>query len=213
MRLFLASHKFSGHEAEAKNLYKNCQKVALILNAQDTAEYAELRPQKVADELAIWQNLGVNAEELDLREYYDRPDALAEDFRQYDGVWARGGNCFELRMAMLKSGADKLIKKCLADDSIVYGGYSAGVCILGKTLQGLDLCDDITSVKKTHGSLEWSGLGVTSYTIVPHFESDHPESLDIDRVVDYLTQHNINYKTLRDDQVLLINGQKQEVLG
>ena len=40
--------------------------------------------------------------------------------------------------------------------------------------------------------------------ILPHYKSDHPESEDIDKEVEYCDKNNIPYKTLRDGEVMIL---------
>lgn len=89
---------------------------------------------------------------------------------------------------------------------MLYGGYSAGVCILGPTLRGLDIVDRPS--EKPYGDYRtiWEGLGILGYVIVPHFESDHPESEASGRVVAFLEQHKIPFKPLRDGEVIIIDS-------
>ena len=62
-------------------------------------------------------------------------------FTQILGV--RGGNTFVLAQAMKLSGFGEIIKKYYKENkNVLYGGYSAGVCVLGTTLKGIHLTDD-----------------------------------------------------------------------
>lgn len=212
MKLFLASYKYGAHQSVAQELFGTCDRIGVISNALDTPPYLELRSQKVEEAIHEWKKMGLNAEEIDLRDFVGKNSELEEYLTGFDGVWVRGGNCFELRLVMQESGFDKVINQRLQQGSIIYGGYSAGVCILGKTLRGLELCDDIDSVQSAHNRLIWDGLGVIGDTIVPHYKSDHPESADIDRVIEYLDKNNIGYIALRDSQVLVVDGDRQEIL-
>jgi dipeptidase E len=45
--------------------------------------------------------------------------------------------------AMKLSGFDEILKERVKSDrDIIYGGYSAGICILGPTLKGIHIADD-----------------------------------------------------------------------
>ena len=94
-----------------------------------------------ARNLSELQTLGCDVEILDLREYFGQSEALAEKIATLRGVWVRGGNTFVLRQAMKLSGFDRIIQTLERDD-FVYGGYSAGVCVLAPWLDGLQLVDN-----------------------------------------------------------------------
>lgn len=87
----------------------------------------------------------------------------------------------------------------------MYLGYSEGICILGPTIKGIHLIDDINS--KLHGDyqINWNGLNIIDYFIVPHYKSDHPETKLADKAVNYLKREKIKFKTLRYGDVIIIN--------
>jgi dipeptidase E len=105
---------------------------------------------------------------------------------------------------MYLSGFDKLLVEKNNDANFVYGGYSAGICILSPSLKGLELVDP--SNKKVYSNNPetiWDGLGIVDYSFAPHYKSDHPESGDIDRVVDYFIKNKILFKALKDGDVII----------
>ena len=71
-----------------------------------------------------------------------------------------------------------------------------------KSLQIVDNPDD-KPYKKLQETI-WEGLNFLEYMILPHYDSDHPESEDIDKEVEYCKQNNIPFKTLRDGEVIII---------
>jgi len=107
---------------------------------------------------------------------------------------------------MKLSGFDKVLKELIDSKfDMIYGGYSAGVCILAKSLKGLEIDDDLT--QKPYGDDKdtiWEGLSVLDYVPVPHYQSDHPESAMIEKVVEYYKENNIPFKTLHDGEVIII---------
>ena len=50
----------------------------------------------------------------------------------------------------------------------------------------------------------WEGLGLFDYIILPHYKSDHPESADVDKEVEFAKKNNIPFKTLKDGEVIII---------
>jgi dipeptidase E len=51
------------------------------------------------------------------------------------------------------------------------------------------------------------------YAIAPHYESDHPESAAVGRLVTHFIDEHIVFIALRDGQALVIDGEHQEVVG
>ena len=110
-----------------------------------------------------------------------------------------------LRQAMKLSGFDNILKNLVKKNNILYGGYSAGVCVLAPTLKGMDIIDN-PAVKPYGNQSEviWDGLGILNYSIIPHYKSDHPESENAEKVVKYMIENKILFKALKDGEVIII---------
>lgn len=158
-------------------------------------------------ELEALTALGFEAEELDLRRYFG--DAEVRDALEgYDLLWVRGGDVFTLRYSLATSGADEAIIALLREDAVVYGGYSAGPCVLAPNLAGLENVDHPEYVKLLYGAEPlMSGLGVLDYCIVPHVSSPgHPETTACDLLAERYREAGTPHRTLRDGEVLIIDG-------
>lgn len=188
-------------------------RVAIITNAADYRDETGII-ERLDQEINHFKSYGLTADRLDLREYFgDTTGNLHKRLRQYSLVWARGGNSFILRRAMQQSGFDEIIVDMLANDEVVYGGYSAGACVMTPTLLGIDLCDDPNIVPEGYNQeIIWNGLGLVDYSIVPHYKSDHPESAMLDETVYFLEDRGIPFKTLCDGEALLVIDDQAEFL-
>ena len=51
----------------------------------------------------------------------------------------------------------------------------------------------------------YDGLGILDFVPVPHYKSEHPESKLVDKVVELFNKNNINYRTLKDGDVIIQN--------
>jgi len=166
----------------------------------------EERKRYEDNDVSDLKQLGFLVELLDLRNYFNKQIELEGRLKEYDIIWVCGGNTFVLVQAMKLSGFDIIIKR-LYDDKvdIVYGGFSAGVCVLGPTLKGIHLVDD--PYEKPYGEQHdviWDGLGIFDYVIVPHYKSEHFESDAIEEVVQYLIENKIFFIALRDGEIIVI---------
>jgi len=208
MRFYLSSYKIGNATDQLKTLLPAAnRKVAYISNALDWSSDLERRKRNAQSDIEQLQrlNLGLEIERLDLREYFGRQPELKSKVLQFGTIWVCGGNTFVLRQAMKLSGFDNVLRELYASGAdMLYGGYSAGICILAPTLQGVDIVD--TPSVKPYGDIEtlWDGLGILNYSIVPHFESNHPESEAAGRSAAYLKEQNIPFRTLRDGEVIVI---------
>ncbi|MDP2586287.1 MAG: Type 1 glutamine amidotransferase-like domain-containing protein [Candidatus Komeilibacteria bacterium] len=212
MRLYLSSYGLGNHPEKLTALFKGNKKVALILNARDGYSKEE-RQMKCFEHLEGLNKIGLIASEIDLKKFFGKTAELKNELLNYEGLCVSGGNTFLLRRAMRESGFDIIIKELLAEDKIIYAGYSAGGCVLSPTLRGLEIVDDVNAVQQIYGQEPiWEGLNILPYSFTPHYHSNHPESAAIDRTVEFFKQEKMPFKTLTDGQVIIINGAKEEII-
>jgi dipeptidase E len=183
------------------------RRTVVIANALDDAPDG-IRRAGVDRERAALGELGFDAAELDLRDYFGDEGRLRRDMSSVALAWLRGGNVFMLRYALRRSGGDTIFRGLLAEDALVYAGYSAGPCVLSPSLRGLEAVDDADAVTRIYGSQPvWDGLVLLDEAFVPHYQSPgHPETAAIGQVAERYRAAGIPHRTLRDGQALLING-------
>lgn len=212
MRMYLSSYKFGNHTDALKMLAFDVHRVAIIMNAVDFGG-----PERVTDSVektkVEFANLGLEGEQLDLREYFGKKTKLEEKLKEYGMVWVHGGNVFILRRAYQQSGFDEILKTRLTEDSLVYAGYSAAIVVIGPTLKGVEIVDDPSITPKGYREItNLDGLGLLKYVVAVHYKSEHPETKLVDKYILYCEKHNIAYKPLRDGEVLIINGTEEKIL-
>lgn len=202
MKFYLSSYKI-GKESDRLKELASGKKIGFIPNSLD---YVELKARQESNvkNMKDLSDLGIDVEMLDLQDYFGKKEELKKKIDILGGVWIRGGNTFILRQAMKLSGFDEIIKNIDRDD-FLYGGYSAGICILAPSLKALQIVDkpDIMPYEESKEVI-WDGLGLLDYIILPHYKSDHHESADIDKEVEFCEKNNISFKTLRDGEAIII---------
>jgi dipeptidase E len=211
MRMYLSSFRLGDHPEHLRRLVGPGKRVAVIANAIDEVrpgDDADRRALAVQAEIDALAGLGLEADELDLREHFDGGPGLRAALQPYGAVWVPGGNTFMLRYAMSVSGADDILVDLVRRDAIVYSGYSAGPCVLAPSLRGVEHCDDPEAVVRTYDApVVWSGLGLLDYAIVPHVNSPgHPETELVAVVARYYREQGVPHTTLRDGQALVVEG-------
>jgi len=205
MYTYLSSFSVGNRARELRSLVR-VPKAAVIANALDHNEGGDLRRSFAQNEIAALQTLGFEAHELDLREYFDNPKELRRRLETVGLVWATGGNVFLLRRAMKQSGLDRCIEEYRRRDDFVYGGFSAGACVAAPTLRGCELVDTLNvSVRGYGDEVVWDGLGLVPYSIVPHFESDHPDAALVTAMIRHFVQNGMPYVTLRDGDAIVVS--------
>lgn len=207
MKLYLSSYEIGNHPDLLQNLIGKNKKTAMIPNALDFATDLERRSKSEGREIESLKELGLSVDRLDLKDYFEKEELLRKKISEYGLIWVIGGNTFLLRSAFEQSGFDNIIIEFSKDESkkdIVYGGFSAGCCVISRTLKGLELVDEPKTVKDIYKKkIIWEGLGLINYTFVPHYRSDHPESGQVEDVINYLEENKIPYKAVRDGEVLI----------
>lgn len=205
MRAFLSSYGFGNFSDELLKLTTG-RRCVIIGNAGDH-KTVEDRAEKMRIEHEQLDAVGFESIELDLRDYFEDQSGLEEILRNCDLLWVRGGNSFNLIKALVKTGADKIIKKLLEEDSIVYGGYSAGAVIMQNDLHGVEFVDDPYDIPELYDhEIVWSALGLLPYYVVPHYQSEHVESELVEKTAEFYVENDIPFRPLRDGEVIVING-------
>lgn len=202
MKLYISSFGIGRQPEALKAILPEHPKAVYISNAIDRyGDNDRARARKEADMQEL-RDIGASVEPLDLREYFGKHSELAEKINGIDLIWVSGGNTFDLRIAMRLSGFDDTLRDLTSKD-IVYGGYSAGICVLSKTLHGYDITDTPEGNPYGHETL-WDGIGLIDWMFVPHFESDHDESEDATKEVAQYEAQGMPYKTLKDGEAFIV---------
>jgi dipeptidase E len=199
VRLFLASSSPATPAPELVDLVGAGARVAVVANAQDGAG-GGARRRVLDEEHRLLDRLGFSSFELDLRRHFRRRGRLAGALAQADLLWVTGGNVFILRDALGRSGLDRLLAPRLAEDSLAYAGFSAGACVCGPSLRGLELADELPRRRKPR----WDGLGLVTFSVVPHYRSGTDVAREIEAVVGFLRARGMSYRALRDGEALVI---------
>jgi dipeptidase E len=208
MKMYLSSYRLGDNPQLLTDLVGENKKVVVIANAIDFGNDSERRKTGVQREIDDLTKLGLQPEELDLRNYFGKPQELEKKLFGYGILWVRGGNTFILRRAFKESGMDHWLISQKDNKELVYAGYSAGVCILSPTLKGLEFVDDPDTTPDGYSQEAiWDGLGLISFAFAPHFESPgHPETEAVGREIEYYKKGGVEYKALHDGEVIVIDN-------
>ena len=190
-------------------------RMAVITNALDYISFedqlAYCREAQDLDE--YFAGFGFDPSLIDLRYYFGRREALRAMLLRHRIVWAVGGNAFLLRRAMRDSGFDLLIGELL-EAGVIYAGWSAGACVAGDSLRAVGQMDatNVSASGYTTSDIIWEGLGLVPFTVLPHFQSEHPEASSAAAAAAWAEEREIPHRTLRDGDVLLAIGGSEPVL-
>ena len=214
MRLYLSSYRFGSARDRLAALVPAGARVAVVSNALDLIPDESRRSyaRNVHDPLADLAEMGLSPFDLDLRRWFGDAAGLERELADVQMVWAVGGNTFLLRRAMAQSGLDAILQRRLAEDSLAYGGWSAGACVAGPSLRGIDLMDAPDEVADGYAPAPiYDGLGLVDFVIVPHFASEHPEADAASVSAAWLARQGLAHRTLRDGEAIVRVGDEVEV--
>ena len=101
-----------------------------------------------------------------------------------------------------------MLHRLLEEDALVYGGYSAGPCVLGPTIDVFARTDDPREVERVYDeAATTTGIGVLDLVVIPHVESpEHPASPALTALADECESNGRHVVRLRDGEVLTIDG-------
>ncbi len=206
MKYYLSSFGFGDHISVLHQRLKPHAKVGFIVNAGDNKSpddriiSNQTRLQELLDQ---WRDAVI----LDLQDYFGKTEELRAHMSGLDMIRVKWWNTFVLRKAMALCGCDTILQEFHETNyPIVYGWYSAGVCILSPTLKYLDIVDNpnIHPYPQMQKTLR-DGLNIIPYCVAPHYRSDHSESADIEKEVQRMIDHKVLFKALRDSEVIIID--------
>ncbi|GAA3352451.1 peptidase E [Saccharopolyspora gregorii] len=180
-------------------------KAGVVLNALDGAGSSRARVH--AREARTFESFGYSCEELDLRDYSAAGEDLSRRLADLDLIWAAGGNAFVLARAMTRVGFRDALLVQLPRPEFVYGGYSAGACVAGPDLRGIDLIDDPTTLPAGYppGTAP-ECLRLVPHRIVPHWRSAHAEAEGAERAAAHLADRGLLHRCLRDGEVVNVDA-------
>ena len=210
MKLYLSSYRIGTDRSALAELAGPPGRAGIVFNALDG--FAD-RLRIFAREWDDLSSLGFECEELDLRSYFDDLEGLSDRLSHLQFLWVVGGNTFVLARAMAQTRLGEALHGPLSEGRLIYGGYSAGSCVATPDLEGIQLMDDPAVIPLGYSeNVAPLTLHLVPWRIVPHWRSDHPESADAEKAVEYLRQSGLDFRTLRDGEALIVaNGETRIV--
>jgi dipeptidase E len=208
VKLYLSSFRMGSDRDALRDLVGRAGRAgraALVFNACDV--YGDNQLRNLEREAEDITSLGFECEELDLRTFFEDFEGLRNRLETYDLLWVVGGNSFVLAKAMTQSRFEQAAFEPLDDGRLVYAGYSAGICVTAPDLEGIGLMDEPDELPDGYPKdVRATTLGWLPWRIVPHWRSQHPEAPLADLAVEHLLHSSLPFRTLRDGQAIVVEG-------
>jgi dipeptidase E len=204
MKFYLSSYKIGNETEKLKKLVLK-GKIGYIPNALDFSWADPKRRNKhIEKDIDSLRELGFKVKLINLCDYFGKIKELKQIIEELGAIFISGGNVFVLRQAMKLSGLDKILKEFPDSSNFLYSGYSAAGCVLSPDLKAYEIVDKIDTPYIESKEVIWEGLGFIDFAFIPHWDSDHPESADVEKEIAYCKKNNIPYKAIRDGEVIII---------
>ncbi len=204
MKYYLSSYEIGKETEKLKSLIPK-GKVGYIPNARDyTGVDLDRYVNRSKKDMDSLRELGIEVEMINLCDYFGRGDKLKKKIEEIGAIFISGGNVFVLRQAMKLSGLDKILKELQNERSFLYAGYSAAGCVLSPSLKSYEIVDKTDTPYEGQKEVIWNGLGLIDFAFMSHWDSDHPESADVEKEIAYCQENNISYRAIRDGEVIII---------
>ena len=215
MRLYLASRSIGNHGDRLLELVGENKKVIHINNAKDCYKPRDYEEKNV-EIREMFGDMGLEVVMLDLRKYFGKKEELGKfvDGEKPGLIFASGGNTFILRRAMRQSGFDEILKRDLMKDKYVYAGGSAGSVVMGPSLEGFQDDDNPKKIPEGYGyepETTWEGLGIIGERIIPHADADFGWK-SARKLEKEFREKGWKYEMMNDSDVLVVDGERREVL-
>ncbi len=213
MKLYLSSQRLGNHDKKLLELVGDNKNVVVIANALDDKSKKH-RDDRVRKEIIMLKDLGLQPEELDLRDYFGKGEELGKYIKNKSLIWIRGGNVFILRRAMMACDFDKYVLPLIKNGQIAFGGYSAGTIIACRDLFASEMVDDIYSVPDDYpvDFLSTKGLNLLEFYLIPHWDSTEDWAKNIKNYGAYLLSKNRKVVTICDGEVYYSNNNNPVIL-
>lgn len=202
MKYYLSSYELGNKTDKLKSLTL-LGEIGYIPNARDfTGADLARKAKRTANDINSLCALGLEVELVDLQDYFGKQKELKNKLEKMGAIFISGGNVFVLRQAMRLSGMDDILAE-LQNTNFLYAGYSAAGCVLSPSLRGMDIVDPLDTPYDDLKEVLWEGLGLIDFRFIPHWDSEHPESADVEKEILYCKENHIPFKAIRDGEVII----------
>ncbi|MBI2405809.1 Type 1 glutamine amidotransferase-like domain-containing protein [Candidatus Microgenomates bacterium] len=197
-RLFLASVASKSLD-KAANLFpnkpRNQTRVAFIPTAAN--------PYKdkwfVKEDRNKLVEVGFDVFDVDIKDKTKRE--LGEELRNIDIIFVAGGNTFYLLDKVQKSGFDKVVKRLVFGERVLYIGSSAGATLAGPDIKPVELLDDPSAAPDLQST---EGLNLVNFVVLPHYGDKKYE----DKFQKIIEEYGNKYELIKitNEQAVFVEG-------
>ena len=169
-----------------------------------TAGIAEDVEGMVEEETSTLESLGMTVDVLEVSSA--SYDSIVNSLTKNDIIFVGGGNTFFLLQELRRSGADQILIREVEKGKL-YIGESAGSII---SCPDIGYCGEMDSPEKAPDLIEYAGLNLVDFYIVPHIGNAEMGEAAEKAVEKYSSE--LELKAITDEQVILVEEGRVEIL-
>lgn len=169
-----------------------------------TAGIAEDVEGMVEEETSTLESLGMTVDVLEVSSA--SYDSIVNSLTKNDIIFVGGGNTFFLIQELRRSGADQILIREVEKGKL-YIGESAGSII---SCPDIGYCAEMDSPEKAPDLIDYSGLNLVDFYIVPHIGNEEMGEAAEKAVEKYSSE--LELKAITDEQVILVEEGRVEIL-
>lgn len=197
--LLLSSNRFLENNPQVFDKPFSKLKTAFVINASKSVpntDYLE-RHRK------FFKEHDYSIQELDI-DGKDKNELRAL-LKGFEAVFVEGGNSFYLLKSIRESGFDEVIRELLPQ-GLIYIGASAGSYVACPTIE-MALWKHQDKYDH-HGITDYTAMNLVPFLMTVHYKPEYREILK-----DKIARAKYPVKVLDDDQAILVDGDKVELIG
>lgn len=175
-------------------------KLAFVPTAADPYK---VKPWFYGDKMKL-KLMGFQMVDVDIKN--KTKEQLYEVLSTVDVIFVSGGNTYYLLEKAQASGFLEVVHT-LIERGVIYIGSSAGSALACSTIEYIEDFDDRSIAHLT----SFKGMGLVNKLIYPHY-GEEKYKVKFQTIMDRWIAKGFDVLPLRNDQVLVINGGKEEVL-
>lgn len=158
----------------------------------------------IKEETEMLESLGLKVDVLDVSAA--SREKIFRSLTENDLIFVGGGNTFFLLQELKRSGADRLLVREVEQGKL-YIGESAGAVV---ACPDIGYCDLMDAPEKAPELETYSALGLVDFYVVPHL--DNEEMGEGARKIIETYGDKLDLKVITDEQAILVEGDKAEIL-
>lgn len=163
-------------------------------------------PSWLTDSIEELRQIGFTVDLYDIEQAFLDKDDIATKIKNYGVVGVSGGNVFYFLHWAYQVGLKEILQNFLNNGGIFLGESAGAVCQI-HDLEPLKLADkpELAPTVVKHG------LELTDIIIVPHWNNPKYQSV-LEKIRELYLQQNLTVYPLSDGQVMIVDGNKREII-